>query len=314
MGSVLLIIFLFLNQLIYSQEKATNQKIGNIQEINKIDFGLFTMKLYEQVLLDDGTLLYWDDIGFLTLSNCNNENEGDIALLFDKQNPSLFWEEYEIQLQRLPTEDSLNIKVSKKMKNGKIISINKGEELKINDSLSIRLNRFTHRRPMPWVGSGTELMVDLTFTEHDESKEIFLSEQGKNRIPNSEHFERLCLDKYNLQLKSYVYDKSAKIFIAERENRITILLNEEEGFGDLAIRLTGFSSKNGIIGNDNYKSTVRLTVTEGPVSESISLSMYGNYTTTTKTFDAPIYWNDYKIQLDKFSFGESIEVIISKIK
>ncbi len=158
------------------------------------------------------------------------------------------------------------------------------------------------------------MTVSLTLAQGNKSKEIALSAHGIQGDPTPERFSLLCLEEHELQLKSYVYDKSVEIIVIEKVNNKVILLREEVQFESLTIRLTDFSGKNGIVGSNSYKSTAKLTLSNGDVSRDISLSMYGNYNSSIMTFDNPINWKGYKIQLVDLAFGESIGVIVSKIK
>ena len=307
-------VFLFLNQLIYSQNTANN--MSKIQEIKDLDFGLVTIEPHETISLHDGLTIYWQGIILsgattLTLTRCGVF--GEVTLLFSEHSSPLYWEGYKIQLKNYsPSSAILNITVNKKIENGKIISIHKDEEVKVNKSLSVRLDHFSHKRPR--TGGPTKMTVSLTLAQGNKSKEIALSAHGIQGDPTPERFSLLCLEEHELQLKSYVYDKSVEIIVIEKVNNKVILLREEVQFESLTIRLTDFSGKNGIVGSNSYKSTAKLTLSNGDVSRDISLSMYGNYNSSIMTFDNPINWKGYKIQLVDLAFGESIGVIVSKIK
>ncbi len=312
-GGIFFAVFLFFNQLVYSQNTAHN--MGNIQEIKDLDFGLVSMKSHETISLNDGLTIYWQGAILsgattLTLTRCGVF--GEITLLLNKHSSPLYWEGYEIRLKNYSSsEDILNIAVSKKIENGNIISIYKDEEVQVNKLLSIRLDHFYHKRPR--TGGPTMVTVSLTLTQSNRSKEIALSAHGIQGDPTPERFSLLCLEEYELQLKNYAYDKSVEIFIVEKVNNKVILLREEVQFESLTIYLTGFSGKNGVVGSNNYKSTAKLTLSNGTISKNISLSMYGNYNSSIMTFDNPIYWKGYKIQLVDLAFGESVGVIVSKI-
>jgi len=290
--------------------------MGNVQEMKEIDFGILTIKSRETISLNDGLTIYRQEAILggattLTLTRCGVF--GEISILINENSSPLYWEGYKIQLKNyLPSEDILNITVSKKIENGNIIFINKDEEILVNKSLSVRLNSFSHKRP--YTGGSTKVTVSLTLTQGSRSKEIALSAHGIQGNPEPERFSLLCLEEYELQLKSYAYDKSVEIFISEKINNKVILLREEVQFESLTIRLTDFSGKNGVIGSNSYKSTAKVTVTNGSNSKKFSLSMYGNYNNSIKTFDVPINWKGYKIQLVDLAFDESIGVIVTKIK
>ncbi len=307
-------VFLFLNQLIYSQNTLNN--MSKIQEIKDLDFGLVTIKSHETITLNDGLTIYWQgailsNATTLTLTRCGVF--GELTLLLSNNSSSLYWKGYKIQLKNYsPSSAILNITVSKKIENGNIISIHKDEEVQVNKSLSVRLDHFSHKRPR--TGGPTKMTASLTLIQGNRSKEIALSAHGIQGNLAPERFNLLCLDEYEIQLKSYVYDKSVEIFIVEKVNNKVILLREEVQFESLTIRLAGFSGKNGVVGSDNYKSTAKVTLSNGSSSKKISLSMYGNYNSSIMTFDNPINWKGYKIQLVDLAFGESIGVIVSKIK
>lgn len=94
---------------------------------------------------------------------------------------------------------------------------------------------------------------------------------------------------------------------------IELNMNETVKFKDgLSIFLRSFSHKSPYSGGPT-KATAYIRLSKGELSEEVRLSVHGGAGKTEKEYDTLI-WNEYEIQLKAFSYDQSIEIIVTKMK
>jgi hypothetical protein len=106
-------------------------------------------------------------------------------------------------------------------KYGEIVELKLNEKVHIENSLSVILTSFSHKRP--YVGGPTKATAYLTISSGKLSEEIMLSIHGiegksksEDNITDAERYDSLSWKEYDLQLKSFNYDQSIEIIVTRR--------------------------------------------------------------------------------------------------
>ncbi len=104
---------------------------------------------------------------------------------------------------------------------GVIVELKINEKLHFEDSLSISLTEFSHKRP--YIGGPTKATAYLSLFKGDIHEEIMLSIHGiegesksSDGLSDSERYDSLVWMEYEFQLKNFDYDKSVKIIISKK--------------------------------------------------------------------------------------------------
>ncbi|NMH87088.1 hypothetical protein [Flavivirga algicola] len=107
-------------------------------------------------------------------------------------------------------------------KYGEVIKLNINEVTLVNDTFSIELTYFTHKRP--YIGGATKVMTSLTISKDNEYEEIFLSEHGvegksksEDGLSKAERFSSVLWKGYKFQLEKIDYNEYIEIKIFKKE-------------------------------------------------------------------------------------------------
>ncbi|MDO5988098.1 hypothetical protein Q4Q39_11845 [Flavivirga amylovorans] len=110
-------------------------------------------------------------------------------------------------------------------KYGDIIELNINEVIPIDDSLSLELTYFTHKRPR--VGGSTKATATVVASKNTISKDIYLSVRGingkseyKDGLSKAERFPPVIWEGYKFQLVERFksnYGKSIKIIVLKKK-------------------------------------------------------------------------------------------------
>ena len=112
--------------------------------------------------------------------------------------------------------------ISSKYKFGVASKLNINEKVYFDDSLSIILTSFSHKRP--YTGGATKATAYLSLSKDKESGDIMLSVHGidgksksDDGLSDSDRYDSLIWKEYKFQLKSFDYDNSIEIIVSKRE-------------------------------------------------------------------------------------------------
>lgn len=128
----------------------------------------------------------------------------------------------------------------------------------------------------------------------------------------------LCAITFLLLLTSGIYSQanvdSTKITDADFKKSVSVELkiHQVKHFEPFSMQLTSFSHKRPAPGGPT-KGTAYITVSQGNVSEEITLSVHGvqGESDTENEFET-LMWKGYKFQLKSFNYDDSIGLIITK--
>lgn len=108
---------------------------------------------------------------------------------------------------------------------GKVIELKMKETITIEDSLTLQLTYFTHKRP--YVGGSTMATASIVATKNGIQGDIRLSVRGvegksaeEDGLSDSDRYSTQVWEGYEFQLKEFYYDKSLKIIVI-RNNKAT---------------------------------------------------------------------------------------------
>jgi len=96
----------------------------------------------------------------------------------------------------------------------KSVQINMKEEVHFEDSLTVLLTSFSHKRP--FVGGPTKATAYLTVIKDALSENIMLSIHGTEGKADIEYFDTLVWKEYTFELKKFNYDTSVDIIISKK--------------------------------------------------------------------------------------------------
>lgn len=113
-------------------------------------------------------------------------------------------------------------RVIKKNQFGELVELMINEKVYFEDSLTIILTSFSHKRP--YTGGPTKATAYLSLSKGDVSKEITLSVHGvegkskpEDGLSDRERYDSLGWMEYEFQLKSFHYDESIKICVSKKK-------------------------------------------------------------------------------------------------
>lgn len=95
------------------------------------------------------------------------------------------------------------------------VQINMKEEVHFEDSLTVLLTSFSHKRP--FVGGPTKATAYLTVVKDALSENIMLSIHGTEGKSDIEHLDTLVWKEYTFELKKFNYDTSVDIIISKNK-------------------------------------------------------------------------------------------------
>ncbi|MFH1125878.1 MAG: hypothetical protein V1703_02025 [Candidatus Altiarchaeota archaeon] len=102
------------------------------------------------------------------------------------------------------------------------IELKIGEKAYLEDSISILLTSFSHKRP--YTGGPTKATAYISLTKDNTSEEIMLSVhgiQGKSEsedgLPDSERYDSKSWNGCEFRLTSFNYDKSIEIIVTKKK-------------------------------------------------------------------------------------------------
>jgi hypothetical protein len=99
------------------------------------------------------------------------------------------------------------------LKYGDIFKLNIKEEVCFEDGLSILLCSFSHKRSR--VGGPTKATAYINLTKDDVVEQILLSVHGTEDKPKIERYNSLLWKEYEIQLKSFSYDKNIELIVTK---------------------------------------------------------------------------------------------------
>lgn len=101
---------------------------------------------------------------------------------------------------------------------GEIVEIKMNEALQFEDTLTVSLTAFSHKKPI--TGGPTKATAYLSLSHGDVREQITLSVHGVEGKPASDtgaqHYDAADWNNYQFQLKSFNYDKSIKIIVFKK--------------------------------------------------------------------------------------------------
>jgi hypothetical protein len=104
---------------------------------------------------------------------------------------------------------------------GELFELKINEKVHFEDSLTILLTSFSHKRP--YIGGPTKATAYLSLSKGDVSEEITLSVHGvegksesEDGLSDLERYDSMSWMEYKFQLKSLHYDESIKIIISKK--------------------------------------------------------------------------------------------------
>lgn len=97
----------------------------------------------------------------------------------------------------------------------KSVQIKMNEEVHFEDSLTVLLTSFSHKRP--FVGGPTKATAYLTVNKDSLSENIMLSIHGTEGKADTEYFDTLVWKEYTFELKKFNYDTSVDIIISKNK-------------------------------------------------------------------------------------------------
>ncbi|MES2590932.1 MAG: hypothetical protein V4608_03520 [Bacteroidota bacterium] len=107
---------------------------------------------------------------------------------------------------------------------------------------------------------------------------------------------------------------STKITDADFKKSVSVELkiHQVKHFEPFSMQLTSFSHKRPFTGGST-KATAYITISQGNVSEEITLSVYGIDGKSDKENGyETIVWKGYQFQLKSFNYDDSIGIIVTK--
>ena len=121
-----------------------------------------------------------------------------------------------LMYSQTPTDNQNMHKINYKY--GERIELKIDEVVIIDDSLSLKVTNFTHKRP--YVGGSTMATVYVTASKNKVSEEILLSVKGKegksiaeDGLSKEERFSTVVWEGYIFQLEKFDYDTSIEVII-----------------------------------------------------------------------------------------------------
>ena len=126
-------------------------------------------------------------------------------------------------LEELDNVQSTDIvQLNTNAKNGKRFKLNLQEEILFEDSLSIRLNYFSHK--MPYSGGPTKAMANVSLSKDSIHDDITLSIYGvegktpaEDGLSKSQRYSAEVWQNYTIQLIDFKYDKSITIVVTKTD-------------------------------------------------------------------------------------------------
>lgn len=107
------------------------------------------------------------------------------------------------------------VMIKKNYKYGEKVEINMNEEGNFDDSLSIILTSFSHKRP--YTGGATKATAYITLSKGNISANIMLSIHGTDGVEGIESYDSLIWNDYTFQLNSFNYDSSVGLTILKNK-------------------------------------------------------------------------------------------------
>ncbi len=103
------------------------------------------------------------------------------------------------------------------LKYGEIVKLIINEKSCFDDSLSITLTSFSHKRPR--TGGPTKATAYLTLSKNDIDEEILLSVHGTESEgkANFERYDSLSWKEYEFRLSCFKYDQYIEVIITKRK-------------------------------------------------------------------------------------------------
>lgn len=100
------------------------------------------------------------------------------------------------------------------LKYGEIIKLAINEKGYFDDSLSIELTSFSHKRP--YTGGPTKATAYINLSKNNVDQKILLSVHATDGKPDSERYDSLLWEKYEFQLMSFNYDQDIEVIVRKR--------------------------------------------------------------------------------------------------
>lgn len=117
--------------------------------------------------------------------------------------------------QTIPNEQMMT---SSNLKYGEIIKLIINEKDYFEDSLSIKLTSFSHKRSL--TGGSTKATAYLNLSKNNVDEVLLLSVHGTDGKPNLEEYDSLSWEEYEFQLKSFKYDQYIEVVVTIRKKKI----------------------------------------------------------------------------------------------
>ncbi|MES2284621.1 MAG: hypothetical protein V4547_02955 [Bacteroidota bacterium] len=102
---------------------------------------------------------------------------------------------------------------TKIFKFNKSVQIKMNEEVHFEDSLTVLLTSFSHKRP--YVGGPTKATAYLTVFKGAFSESIMLSIHGTEGKSDIEYFDTLIWKEYTFELKKFDYDTAVEVIVSK---------------------------------------------------------------------------------------------------
>lgn len=103
------------------------------------------------------------------------------------------------------------------LKYGEIIKLVINEKGYFEDSLSIKLTSFSHKRS--FTGGPSKATAYLNLSKKNVVEEISLSVHGTDGKPNLEEYDSLSWEEYEFQLMSFKYDQCIEVVVSNRKKK-----------------------------------------------------------------------------------------------
>lgn len=113
------------------------------------------------------------------------------------------------------TTNQVNQKKTSRM--GTIIPIKLNEQVKIDESLSVKLIDFSHKRPM--IGGPTKATAYIVLLSNGETVERSLSKHGIQDQPEIVEYDSIDWEKYVIELNNLKYNHSIEIIITSNNHK-----------------------------------------------------------------------------------------------